>query len=99
MNYKAMRYESSSFNTVVANKSYRVKPGLHDAICLTDFFVFTLGHCMNFKALRYESASFNRVVANKSYLVLKARVTRCNLSDRFFCIHARSLYEFQSDEI
>ena len=26
----------------------KVKPGLHDAICLTDSFLFTQGHCVNF---------------------------------------------------
>ena len=25
-----------------------IKPGLHEAICLTDSFVFTPGHCVNF---------------------------------------------------
>ena len=45
----------------------RLKTGLHDTICLTDSFVFMLGHCVNFKAIRYESTSVNRIVSNKSH--------------------------------
>ena len=26
----------------------QLEPGLHEAICLTDSFVFKLGHCVNF---------------------------------------------------
>ena len=33
---------------------FQVKPDLHEAICLTDSFVFTPGHCVNFYAMRYE---------------------------------------------
>ena len=64
-----MEYESASLNTIVADKSYRIKLGLHDAICLMDSFVFTLDHCVNFKAMGYESASLNRIVADKSYRI------------------------------
>ena len=28
--------------------------GLHDAIYLTNSFVYTLGHCVDFQAMRYE---------------------------------------------
>ena len=69
VNFKAMRYESTSFNRIVADKSHLVKPGLHNAICLTDYFVFALGHCVNFKAMRYVSTGFNRIVADKLHLV------------------------------
>ena len=62
-----MRCESTSLNRIVADKSHSVKPGLHDAICLTDSFVFTLTHCVNSKAMRYESTSLNRIVADKSH--------------------------------
>ena len=55
-------------------------------------------HCVNFTAMRYQSTSFSRIVADRSH-GLKARITRCDLSDRFFGIQARSLCEFQSDEI
>ena len=79
--FKAMRYESTSFNRIVANKWYLLKPGLHNAICLTDYFVFALGDSVNFKAMRYESTSFNRIVANKSHL-LRPGLTQCDLSDR-----------------
>ena len=34
-----------------------------------------------------------------SQKLVQARVIRCNLSDRFFCIHAGLLCEFQSDEM
>ena len=43
-----MKYDLTGFNRIVANKSHHVKLGLHDAICLTDSFVFTLGHCEDF---------------------------------------------------
>ena len=32
-------------------------------------------------------------------LDLKSKVTRCDLSERFFCIHARSLCKFLNDEV
>ena len=67
-----MRFESASFNRIVADKSHRVTLTLHDAICLTDSFVFTLGHCVDFKATRFELASFNRIVADKSYRVVSS---------------------------
>ena len=44
-----------------ANRKRILKPGLHDAICLTDSFVFTQGHCLNWKTMRYQSASFNSI--------------------------------------
>ena len=75
MNFKVIRYESSSFNRIVADKSYRVTlatPWLQDAICLTDSFEFTLGDCVNFKVMRYESSSFNRIVAGNSHRVTLA---------------------------
>ena len=68
VNFKAMRYKSTSFIRIVADKSHLLKPGLHIAICLTDYFVFALGPCVNFKAMRYESTSFSRIVADKSHL-------------------------------
>ena len=98
MNFKAIRYESTSINRIVADKFASYKAGLHDAICLTDSFVLTLSQCVNFKAIRYESTSINRIVADK-FASNKAGVTRCDLSDRFFCINAKSMCEFQSDKI
>ena len=53
--------------------------------CLSNSFVFMLGHSRNVKTIRYDSTSFNRIVADNE------------LSDRFFCIHARSFYECESD--
>ena len=94
VNFEAIRYESTSFNRIVADKLQCVKLESHDALCLTDSFVLTLDHCVNLEAIRYESTSFHRIVALR-----KAWVTRCALSDRFFCIHDRSLCEFQSDKI
>ena len=56
-----IRYVSLVLNTVVFNKLRLVrwpwKLRLHDAICLTDSFVFTQVHCVNFKAIRYESTN------------------------------------------
>ena len=43
--------------------------GLDSAICPTNSFVFTLGHCMNSKAMRYESKSLNRIVGDKSHVI------------------------------
>ena len=42
-NWRAIRYESTSLNRIVADKSHRVIVALHIASCLTDYFVFTLG--------------------------------------------------------
>ena len=39
---------------------FPLKARVADAICLTNYFVFTLGHCVNFKAVIYESTSFIR---------------------------------------
>ena len=50
MNFKAMRYESTSFNRIVANKSHLLKPGLHNTICLTDYFVFALWSLCEFQS-------------------------------------------------
>ena len=47
-NLKAIRYESTSLNRIVADKSHRVIVALHDAICQTDSFVFIPSHCVNF---------------------------------------------------
>ena len=33
------------------------------------------------------------------YSVIKATITRCDLSPRFFCIDATLLWEFESDKI
>ena len=72
MNFKAMRYEPTSFNRIIADKSHGVKLRLHDTICLTDCFVLTLGHCVNFKAMRYEPTSLNRIVVDKLHCVTLA---------------------------
>ena len=37
-NLKAIRYESTSLNRIVADKSHRVKLQLHDAIYQTQFY-------------------------------------------------------------
>ena len=36
---------------------------------------------------------------SEKYKNLKATITRCDLSPRFFCIDATSLCEFESDKI
>ena len=43
--------------------------------------------------IRYESTTLNRIVDDKSHRVIVAIAspTRGDLSDRFFCIYARSL--------
>ena len=60
-----------------------------------------LRYCADLKAIRYELTTLNRIVADKSHRVIIALswVTQCDLSDRFFCIHARSLCELQSDKL
>ena len=73
-NLKAVRYESTSLNRIVADKSHRVivALGLHEAICRTHSSEFIPGYCVNFKAMRLESAIFDRIVANKSHSVTLA---------------------------
>ena len=39
---------------ITETKQSPKKPGLRDAVCLTDSFVFTLGHCLNVEAMRYD---------------------------------------------
>ena len=39
------------------------------------------------------------IVTIQNRLTIKARIRQCDLSDRFFCILARSLCKFLSDEI
>ena len=66
------QYESLSFNRIIADELHHVTLVLHNAICSTDSFVFTQGHCVNFKAIRYEPVSFNRIVADKLHHVTLA---------------------------
>ena len=72
MNFKAMRYGSTIFNRNVTDKSHRVKPELHDIICLTNSFVFTQALFLSLKPMGFESASLNRVLADKSHHVTLA---------------------------
>ena len=73
-NLKAIRYESTSLNRIVANKSYRVivRLQLHGAIYRPDSFVLLQRYCVNLKAIRYESTSLNRIAADKSQRVIVA---------------------------
>ena len=41
------------------------KLGFHNAICLTNSFVFTLGDCVKFKAARYDGTSLTESVGVK----------------------------------
>ena len=43
INLETQQYENRTFYNRIL-----VKPGLHEAVCLTESFVFTLGHCVNF---------------------------------------------------
>ena len=73
VNLKAIiRYESTSFSRIVADKLHRVKLGSHDALCLTDSFVLTLDHFVNFKPIRYELTSLSRIVAEKLHRITLA---------------------------
>ena len=78
MNFKAMSDEPSSFNRVAADKSHHSALALSQVytlrFCLTDSFVFTLGHCVDFKAMYDESTSFNRIAGDKSHHVAIASV-------------------------
>ena len=78
-----------------------LKLQLHGAIYRPDSFVLMLRYCANLKAIRYESTSLKRIVADKSrvQLQLKATITRCDLSPRFFCNDPTLLCEFESDKI
>ena len=73
-NLEAIRYESTSLNRIVADKSLRVivalslRLQLHGAIYRPNSFVLMLRYCANLKAIRYESTSLNRIVADKSHV-------------------------------
>ena len=75
-NLKAIRYESTSLNRIVADKSHCVigslRLQLHGAIYRPDSFVVMLRYCANLKAIRYESTSLNRIVVDKSHRVIAA---------------------------
>ena len=75
-NLKAIRYESTNLNSIVADKSHRVivalRLQLHGAIYRPDSFVLMLRYCANLKTIRYESTSLNRIVADKSHRVIVA---------------------------
>ena len=72
MNFQAMRYESTSFNRIVVDKSHPVRLQLHGAIYRPNCFVLMLRYCANLKAIRYESTSLNRIVADISHSVFVA---------------------------
>ena len=78
----------------------RLKLWLHDAICLTDSFIFMLGR-VNFKAIRYESTSFNRIVANKWHhgTLLLATITPCDLSDAILSKVAHSCLIVKNNDL
>ena len=66
-NLKAIRYESTHLNRIVADKSHRV---IVRFIYLPDSLAVMLRPCANLKAIRYESMSLNRIVADKSHRVI-----------------------------
>ena len=51
VNFEAMRYEWTSLNRIVGDKSCCVTLALHGVTCLTDSSEFTLGHYVNFEAI------------------------------------------------
>ena len=71
-NLKAIIYESTSLNRIVADESHRVRLQLHGAIYRPDSFVLMLRYCANLKAIRYESTILKRIVADKSHRVIIA---------------------------
>ena len=84
-NLKAIRYESTTFSRVAADKLHRVivayhiscllqiiRLQLHGAIYRFDSFVLMPHYCANLKATRYESTIFNRTAADKSHRVIVA---------------------------
>ena len=68
---------------------------LHDAICLADSFVITLGHCVNFKVIRYERTSLNRIVGDKSHSLREKTEPVCRLAipfsrfNKLYCFYFR----------
>ena len=78
-NLKAIRYESTSLNRIVADKSHsftKVRLQLHGAIYRPDSFVMMLCYYTNLKTIRYESMSLNRIAADKSHRVIVALVVK-----------------------
>ena len=62
VNFKTIRYESTTFNRIVADKSDHARLRLHGA----------LRFCPNLKGTRCESTSLNKTVADKSHCVIVA---------------------------
>ena len=71
-NLRAIGYESTGLNRIVADKLHRVRLQLHGAIYCPDSFVLMLRYCANLKAIRYESTNLNRIVADKLHRVIVA---------------------------
>ena len=75
-NLKVIKYESTSLDRIVADKSHRVivslRLQLHGAIYRPDSFVLMLCYCANLKAIRYEPTNLNRIVADKSQRIIVA---------------------------
>ena len=57
----------------------QIKLGLHDAICLTDFLVFALYHCVNFGAMRCVSGEFEKI-RSRPIAPCNSSIARRNLS-------------------
>ena len=85
-NLKAIRYESTSLNRIVTDKSHCVIVALSDMAkqLLTPLRLI---------------ARMNVSLTNYGCELFKATITRCDLSPRFFCTDATLLCKFESDKI
>ena len=73
-NLKAIRYESTSLNRIVADKSHRVIVALHDAICRLRFYSNSLTHMLSLSNSHNNVASLQKNRADISYRVIVALV-------------------------
>ena len=82
-NLKAVRYESTSLNRIVADKSDRVivpfKLQLHDAIYRLQFYSNSLIHILSLPNSHNNAASIQKNWDNKSHRVIVALVYKTNV--------------------
>ena len=89
MNFKAMRFESTSFNRIVADKSL--------CVYLSDrFFCIHSGSLCEFQSDRFESTSFSRIVADKSHCVTLFTKLWQSCSDPHLKIRPIAIFAFYS---
>ena len=75
-NLKAIRYESTSLNRIVADKSHRVIVPLHDPVYRLRFYSNSLIHILSLSNSHNNIASIQKIRRDKSHRVTVAILIR-----------------------